>query len=337
MFHFIDSVVIVNPDYTIYSDTLDYFTVTGVAFFLGPTNIIGDSSHIYCEKGWYDTKKDLSELRQNAWAENINQTVKGDYIFYNKNTGDGIARENVEIIDNEKNIILKGNNAKYNELTEYAFITDSALFIQISDEDSLFLHADTLKTLPDTAGFKMLFAYRNVKFYRENLQGMCDSLIYKFSDSIIRLYKKPVLWMDNYQVSADEIHIITRNKKVDKVNMYRSSFMVSQQDTGSFNQIKGKDMFCFFDNDNNLVKINVLGNGQTVYFIKDKLEITGVNKIECSNMTLHFTNNDIKRIDFFQNPKGILYPPEQAPENELKLKGFQWLNTERPLSKNEIY
>lgn len=336
LFHFIDSVVIVNPDYTIYSDTLDYNTESGIAYFFGPTDIIGDSSHIYCEKGWYDTQKDLSELRQNAWAQNTKQTVKGDYIFYNKVTGDGIAKTNVEIIDNEKDIVLKGNNANYNELTEYAFITDNAQFIQISESDSLFLHADTLKTFPDTSGFKVLYAYYNVKFYRENVQGMCDSMVYTFSDSIARLYEEPVIWMDNYQVSAERIDMYTKNKQLEKTILYRSSFIISQEDTNSFNQIKGKDMHCYFIN-NDLYRIDVSGNGQTVYYAKDKSDIVGVNKIECSNMTLHFVDNDIKRIDFYVNPIGTLYPLEQAPENELKLKGFLWLDSERPKSKYEIF
>jgi lipopolysaccharide export system protein LptA len=336
MFHFIDSVVIVNPDYTIYSDTLNYKTDSRIAYFLGPTDIIGDSSHIYCENGWYDTQNDLSELRDNAWAENTNQTVKGNYIFYNKKTGDGIAKSNVVIIDKKKSVVLKGNNAKYNQLSEFAFITDKAEFIQISDQDSLFLHADTLKTFPDSAGFKILFAYKHVKFYRENVQGMCDSMVYSFSDSIARLYKNPVLWMNNYQVSAEKIDMYTKNKQLDKMLLYKSSFIISQEDTAYFNQIKGKDMFCYFIN-NDISKIDVSGNGQTVYYAKDGPDIVGVNKIECSNMTLHFVDNDVKKINFYINPVGTLYPLDQAPENELRLKGFRWLNTDRPKSKYDIF
>lgn len=336
MFHFIDSVVIVNPDYNIYSDTLNYNTESRIAYFLGPTNIIGDSSHIYCEKGWYDTKNDLSELRNNAWAENTNQTVKGNYIYYDKKTGEGKARNKVEIIDKEKNIVLKGNNAEYNEKTEYAFITDKAEFIQISETDSLFLHADTLKTFPDSAGLKILFAYKHVKFYRENVQGMCDSLVYSFSDSIARLFKDPVLWMDNYQVSAEKIDLYTKNQQLDKMLLYKSSFIISQEDTAYFNQIKGKDMFCYFTN-NDITKIDVSGNGQTIYYAKDGTDIVGVNKIECSNMTLLFEENDVKKINFYINPIGTLYPLDQAPENEMRLKGFRWLSVERPKSKFDIF
>jgi hypothetical protein len=142
--------------------------------------------------------------------------------------------------------------------------------------------------------------------------------------------------MDNYQVSAERIDMYTKNKQLEKTILYRSSFIISKEDTNCFNQIKGKDMHCYFIN-NDLYRIDVSGNGQTVYYAKDKSDIVGVNKIECSNMTLHFVDNDIKRIDFYVNPIGTLYPLEQAPENELKLKGFLWLDSERPKSKYEIF
>jgi lipopolysaccharide export system protein LptA len=336
LFHFIDSVVITNPDYKMYSDTLNYNTDSRIAYFLGPTNIIGDSSHIYCENGWYDIKKDISELRDNAWAENNQQTVKGNYIYYDKKTKEGLAKSSVVIIDKEKNIVLKGNYARYNELTEYAFLTDKAEFIQISENDSLFLHADTLKTFPDTSGSKVIYGFHHVKFFRENVQGMCDSLVYTFSDSVARMFKYPVLWMDNYQVSAEKIDMFTKNKQLDKMMLYKSSFIISQEDTAHYNQIKGKDMRCYFVN-NDISRIDVSGNGQTIYYAKDGPDIVGVNKIECSNMILHFANNNIHKINFYINPVGTLYPLDQAPENESKLKGFQWLVNERPKSKSDIF
>jgi lipopolysaccharide export system protein LptA len=336
IYRFVDSVVITTPDYIIYSDTVNYNTITQTAYLFGPSNIIGDSSHVYCEKGWYDTKNDISELRQNAWAKNKNQTIKGNYIYYDKKSGEGRARSKVEIIDSDKSVILRGNQAKYNELTEYAFMTDSAQFIQITDTDSLFLHADTLQTYPDTSGKKILMAFHHAKFYRINVQGMCDSLVYTFSDSIARLYQNPVLWTENKQISAELISLLTKNQQIERMILKKTSFIISQEDSNSFNQIKGKDMDCFFVN-NQLQRIEVIGNGQAVYYVPDGPDIVGVNKIECSNMTLLFTDGQMSRINFYVNPVGVLYPLEKAPENELKLKGFQWLNLQRPYSKTDIF
>lgn len=332
-FNFRDSVVIINPDYKIYSDTCNYNTETDIAYFFGPTDIIGDSSHIYCEKGWYDTKKDLSELEQNAWAKNNKQTVKGDYIYYDKVKGDGIAKKNVVIIDHEQDIILKGNDAKYNEIEEFAFITDRAQFIQFAESDTLFLHADSLITYPDTSGEKVLQAFYSVKFFRENVQGMCDSLVYTFSDSIARMFAEPVLWTKGNQISAEKIEMYTKDQAIEKMKLYNSSFMASIIDSINFNQIKGKDMVIFFV-DNQIDKIDVTSNGQTVYYVEDG---GGVNKIDCSDMTLFFVDGELDNIMFYRNNKGALYPLNMAPQNELRLKGFVWREEQRPKSKYDIF
>ena len=64
-FVFKDSVVIENPDYTILSDTLHYYTNSEISYFFGQTQIIGDSSYIYCENGWYDGLNDISQFKTN--------------------------------------------------------------------------------------------------------------------------------------------------------------------------------------------------------------------------------------------------------------------------------
>lgn len=335
IFH--DSVTLTNPDYVMYSDTIEYETKTGIARFFGPTDIIGDSSHIYSEFGWYDTEQDLAELKQNAWAQNKNQTIFGDYIFYNKITGDGIAKNNVKILEEDQNILLTGNRAKYNDQTEFAFMTDSAQFIQFTSEgDSLYLHSDSLITYPDSNGHKLIFAYYNVRFYRSNIQGKCDSMVYSFSDSTSRLYHKPVLWTGKNQITASMIEILTKNQKMEKMNLYNSSFITSQEELTLFNQIKGKNMICHFRN-NQLYQIDVNGNGQTVYFPKDDNEIAGVNLSECSNIKIFLENNEVSRINFYTKPVGAMYPLEQAPENKLKLKGFDWQFELRPKNKHDIF
>lgn len=335
-FHFSDSVIVINPDYKIYSDTLNYNTDTDIAYFFGPTNIVGDSSHIYCEHGWYDTQNDLSELKKNAWARNKQQTVKGDYIYYNKNTGDGIVKKNAVIIDHDQDIILKGNDARYNELLEFAFITDSAQFMQFAEGDTLFLHGDSLITYPDTSGQKVLQAFNSVKFFRENVQGMCDSLVYTFSDSIARLFHEPVIWSGANQISADKIEMFTRNKQIELMKLYRSSFMTTMKDTVSFDQIKGRNMTIYFIK-NQIDKIDVESNGQTVYYVEDGPYIVGVNKIECTDMTLFFKEGSLNNIKFYKNNKGVLYPLDMAPASELKLKGFNWRETDRPKNKHDIF
>ncbi len=332
-----DSVVITNPDYTLYSDTVEYNTETEIALFFGPTNIIGDSSHIYGEKGWHDTKNKISEIEKNAWVKNKTQTVSGEYIHYNKTTGEGHAHNNVSILEEKHNVLLLGNQAIYNDSTKYSFLTDSAQFIQFTSEgDSLYLHADSLISYPDSNDKKMIFAYYNVRFYRDNVQGKCDSLVYTFSDSTSRMYYDPVLWTGVNQVSAEIIEILTKNQQMDKMYLTENSFICSEKDTNAFDQVKGKNMICHFTN-NELVRVDVNGNGQTVYYPEDEGEIVAVNIADCSNLKILLDSAKVKTITFYVTPSGGMYPLDQAPKNKLRLKGFNWQQAIRPKSPHDIF
>jgi len=336
MYHFRDSVILRNPDYTIYSDTLRYQTVTRIAYFFGPTEIVGDSSYIYCEKGWYNTNNNKSMLKQKALVQNKKQTITGDSLYYERETGYGEGYSNIQLLDEEQNVILKGNHALINQKQDRALITDSAQFILITREDSVYVHADTLRALPDSAGNRQLKAYNNVRLFKENLQGICDSLYYSTSDSILRLFYDPVLWSGGNQLSADYIEIWTRNKQLDQLHMRQLAFIINQEDSAKFNQIKGKSMICFFRN-NELYKITVNGNGQTVYYAKDKQELIGVNIAQSSDLLILVKDNKPDRIRFDTKPTAILYPLDLAPREELILKDFKWQEAERPKDKIDIF
>jgi lipopolysaccharide export system protein LptA len=337
VFLFSDSVRIINPDYTIYSDTLKYNTVSEVSFFQGPTEIISDSAYIYCENGWYNTKTDVSQFNKNAYLISKEQTVRGDSLYYDKKNGFGKAFENVELIDTIQNVILKGNYAEYYEEPEKTLITDSALFIQITSGDSLFVHADTLRSKMDSTNtHKIFYAYYKVKMYKTDFQGKCDSMSYSFRDSVIQLHGEPVLWAEENQLTSEYIEIYTKQNKIDYLKMYRSAFIVSQEDSIRFNQIKGKNMTGHFKN-GELYKIDVKGNGQTIYFPKDENELIGVNQAESSDITIHIVDNNIVKITFFTNPEGILSPLDEVSESDLKFQDFKWLDKSRPKSINAIF
>lgn len=335
LFKFIDSVVITNPNYKMYSDTLDYNTKTKTAYFLSPSEIFGDSSYAYCERGWYNTATDVSQLNRHALVQNKQRTISGDSLYYEKATGFGRAIDNVKIIDKEKNIILRGNKGIYYDKNQYARLTDKAVFIQAGDKDSLFLHADTLLSEVDS-GTKFIKAYYGVRIYKSNLQGKCDSLSYNFADSVIRLYVKPVLWSEDNQLSADYIEIRTENQEPKTMFLERSAFITSSEDTNKFNQIKGKNMTCHFKN-NELVRIDVNGNGQTIYYPKDQNGIVGVNKAECSDLIIRLVDGKVNSISFLTKPDAVLYPLDKAPINELVLKGFSWLDNIRPKNQTDIF
>ncbi len=336
-FIFKDSVVIENPDYTILSDTLHYYTNTEISYFFGQTQIIGDSSYIYCENGWYDGLNDISQFNKNAFIVLQEQTIMGDSLYYNQGTGFGKAFDNVEVHDSTQSVIIKGNYAIYNRSPERAMVTDSALFIQYSENDTLFVHADTLRSDPDSSGsYNILRAYYRVKLFKEDLQGKCDSLSYNYNDSVIHLHRAPVLWSEENQLSADLIKIHTWNKKLDFIEMNQSAFIISEEDSAKFNQIKGKDMTGYF-REGELYKIDVIGNGQTVYFAIENDEIVGVNQAESSNLTIFIRDKKIYRIVMITKPDGIFNPLEEVSDDQLILKGFVWYEKARPKTKWDIF
>lgn len=340
-FYFSREVVITNPEYTIYSDTLKYNTETEIAEFFGPTTIVGEELFAYTELGWYDQKTDRLLFLENSYIINDTQILKGDSLYYDRVIDFGEAKRNVEIRDTLDNVILKGEFATLFRDPERIMITNRAEFIQISDEDSLFLHADTLRSvIPAGEDYRILKAWYGARFFRADLQGKCDSLIYSFQDSVIHMYTQPVLWFEDSQLSSDTINIFTKNKKIDHMHMPSNSFMVSDEGEDRYSQVKGRELFGYFI-DGKLDHLHMIGNVETIYFLKeekeDKEELIGVNKAISQQLIIRIKDNKPDEIVFISNPEGTLYPPDYLSKPEMILDGFIWQQEIRPKSREDIF
>jgi len=340
LFHFKDSVKIVNPDYIMTADTMDYNTESETALFTGPSELTGDSLYLYCERGWYDTKKNITSIWRNALIDNRQQVVRGDSLYYEDNTGFGECFGNMSITDTTDNLIVKGDYAWYYKDPERFMVTDSAMFIQVSDGDSLFLHSDTLRavTVTDTSGtgYRLMSAFYKCKVFSRDLQAACDSLSYSFQDSVIRLYYRPVIWSDENQLTSDSIALFTKNRKADRMELYNAAFVVQQVDTMRFNQTKGRSLTGYFS-DNKLYKISISGNGESIYYLVDKNEIVGVNNAKCASMDIFIEESRIKEIYEYQQPEGVIDPPTSTPQTNAHLDGFIWLDNIRPKKIEDIF
>jgi lipopolysaccharide export system protein LptA len=340
LFHFKDSVKIVNPDYVMTADTMDYNTKTETAFFTGPTELNGDSLYLYSEKGWYDTKNDVTRIWKNAVIDNRKQVIHGDSLFFDDITGYGQSFGNVVIEDTTNNLIVKGNYAWYYKQPERFMVTDRAMFIQVSKGDSLFLHADTISaiTVSDTSakGYRLMKAYYGCRIFSKDLQAKCDSLSYSFQDSVIRLYTYPVIWSEENQLTSDSMAVFTKNRQTDRLELYNSAFIASQVDTIRFNQIKGRSLTGYFKN-NELYKIDIKGNGESIYYLLDGEDVAGIDQAKCANIEVYVEKGKISEIYQNQNPEGFTDPPEPGKPNELRLKGFNWFDSLRPKKKADIF
>lgn len=334
---FKDSVVATTPQYVMYSDTMRYNTQTEVVRILGPTNIIGDSIKIYSENGFYDTKKDYAHLLKNNNIEGTEHTLQGDTIFYNRVSGLGEVFGHMALHDTTNNIVIRGNYGFYNEITKDALATKRAELWQISGNDTLFMHADTMRIDPlPLEDSRIVRAFHNVKFFRFDLQGRCDSLIYDFRDSTAIMFKSPVLWAQGNQLTAQQVKMYTRNNAVYKAELINSAYIISPEDTTGYNQVKGKIMTGYIRN-NELYKVDVDGNAQTIYYPKDREQLIGINRGESSNMTILMKEKKIREIIMRVSPAGNLNPIYTLPHEDTMLKGFIWLEEYRPKRKEDIF
>lgn len=338
---FKDDVVLVNPKYVIKSDTLKYSTPTEIAYFLGPSDINStgtDSAHIYCEDGWYNTITGKSRFAKNAYIESGESKLQGDSLVYERNTKVGRAWYNVTITDTVQKVIISGGYAWMNEVSGKSFVTGEALLTKVFEADSLFLHADTLFAQQDTATRqKTYIACHRVRVYKPDLQAQCDSLVYSTVDSVIWFYSAPILWNDRNQLTAEKISLQLSGNKITTMDLYADAFICGMEDSLRYNQIKGRQMRGFF-NDNRLQRILVTGNGQSVYHIRNKLkQLTGVNQAACSDMMIYLDSARVEKINLIQAPDATLFPIKQTDPSAMRLKGFAWKGWLQPKSKEDIF
>jgi lipopolysaccharide export system protein LptA len=335
--HFKTEVEVLSDDYTLTSDTLIYDTQTKVVSIVGPTNIKEEESTLYAESGFYNSATGEVELYRNPEIITEEQKINADSIFYNKTTGDGRAAGNARVEDFKNRMIIKGNRIVYNDQNESALATDSAHLLLYSEKDTLFLHADTLKSIPDSIpDEKLVMAYFQVKFFRQDMQGKCDSLVYWSKDSTIQLFNEPVIWSENNQMTSSYIEMVRQGNGLDLIKMQQNAFIVAMEDSVKFNQIKGRNMLGYV-RENELYKIDVDGNGQSVYYARDDNGIIGLNKAQSSKIEIYLKESKVKKIVFITSPDGQLLPLFQISEADKELPGFKWWDEIRPKKVSDIF
>lgn len=333
------NVILNHPGYKMETDTLVYYTISKIAYFYGPCYIrSNDSSFIYCENGWHNTITEKSFFSNNAYIQSKEQRLIGDSLFYNRKSRIGEAFSNVSILDTVERVSINGSYGYYNEATGKSFITGKTIMTRAFEKDSLFMHADTLfATYDSVTKNKAYFAFHNVRLFKSDLQGVCDSLVYTSVDSMVRLFTEPVLWSDKNQLTADSISLQMSNSTMDKMFLKNNAFITSKEDSVRYNQLRGRNMTGYFEK-NALYKIDVFGNGQSIYYARNKKQqLTGVNRAECSSMIILLADNKISRLKLIEKPDATFYPINELKPNELVLKGFSWQEEKRPANKGDIF
>ncbi|MFV0397831.1 MAG: OstA-like protein [Bacteroidales bacterium] len=333
---FEENVKLENDKFVLTTDSLQYNTSTSIATFIAFTNIVSDSSVINTTNGWYNTQSEYSVLLDRSEVWNKHRKVVGDSLVYDKQVGKAEVFGRVEMRDTTENMALFGEYAFFDEKTEYSFITDSALFIQYGKEDTLYLHADSLKSLPDSI-FKIVRAYKQVRFYRTSGQGVCDSMEFFTRDSMLHMYTSPVLWSGENQLTGDTISALMNDSTIQYAHIRPFAFSVQQVDSLCFNQLSGKDMMVYF-NDGELERIDLNGNVETIFYpLEEDSTMIGLNRAVSSFLTMYMKNQKLERLKMWPNIEGSLTPLLKIVDENRHLKGFNWYNEIRPTGPEDVF
>lgn len=336
-FVFNDSVIIKEKNYIIRTKNMIYDSKKEIAFFKGPSKITSDDRLLYCENGWYDTKNNIAQIKENAFLQKKAYMLIGDSIYYNKINNYAKAMQNVYLIDSVEKIVLRGQKAEYFELLQKTEVYENPILEILINEDTLLMRAEKFISLQEKNN-KNVIAHKDVKFFKYNLQGKCDSLIYSVQDSTSEMFVNPVIWSNNLQIISDSIKIQFSQGEINNVILRSNPFLSSKADSIFFNQIKGKKMDIFFKN-NLLDKIEVFGNGESLYTLKeDETEkVKAINYTKSSNLTLFFKKNQLNSINYILKPDSNTIPIDKINNQNKFLKGFIWRGDEKPIDKNDIY
>jgi len=336
---FRNQVLLVNKNFTMNNDSLLYNTRTKVANIICPTRILyNEETEINTSRGWYNTDTERSMMFNRSTVKHKDgKTMVGDTVFYDKKSNYGEAFTNVILNDTVNKSTLYGDYIFYNDNTKYGLATDSAMMVDWSTEDTMYVHADTLFKMRDSI-YDDVKAYHHVRFFRNDVQGLCDSMYYAGRDSVISLHYEPVLWSDNNQLSGETMQIFTKNKKVNRVKITNDAITVQHNDSVYFNQLSGKEMIAYIDS-GQLRKVDINGNAETVFYPQDDADSTliGLNKTQSSFVAMYLKNKKVDRVVLTSASSGTMFPLDKATDNELYLKNFFWLEDQRPMTVKDLF
>ena len=324
------------------TDSLFYDTQTSIAHIVGPSEITSGTSHIYSENGYYNTKTERSELYGRSVISDQGRTLVGDSVYHNASDGTNYAYNNVVYNDTVNKNMMTGDYCEYNDSTGYAMATQKAVTIDYSQQDSLFMHADTFKiytfNIRTDSVYRKIHAYNKVRAYRKDIQAVCDSLVYNTKDSCMTMYKDPIIWYDDQQLLGELVKVYMRDSTIDYAHVIGQAFATDQlHDSIHFDQLSSKEMKAFFKN-GEMHEFQAIDNVLSNRFYVDEEDsvITMMNHLETSLLKMFMKDRKMDRI-WTNKAKATLYPTNQIPADLNPLQGFAWFDYVRPLNKEDIF
>ena len=352
-YQFVQDVKLVNPEYVIDSERLDFYSETGHAYLFGPSTITGETTKIYCERGFFNTNNDTGYFIKNSRIDYDDRIIEGDSLYFDKNRNFASATNNIKITDTINDAVIKGHYAEVFKEKDSVFITKHALAITVQEKDSIYIHSDTLMVTGKSEN-RITRAYYNAKWYKSDLSGKADSIHVDHKTGLTQLInlkrfsstdnfatkRNPILWNIDNQITGDTIHLLSNpeTNKLDSLKVFNDAFIISKDTLGDgYNQISGQKLFGLFK-ENKLYTIDIVKNAESIYYLRnDKNELTGIEKGKSGKIKIWITDNTIDEVRKIKQVDGNVFPEGQFPEKEMFLHGFDWREDERPKSVEDLF
>lgn len=334
------NVILENPQFTLLSDTLNYNTQTAIANIVGPSTIDNGDNHIYSELGYYDTQKEQAILLERSVLTNKGKKMIGDSLWYDAKAGIGEAFRQIVYDDAVNKNMFLGNYCFHQETTGYTEATDSAVIIDYSQKDSLYMHADTFKVftynMNTDSMYREVHAYHKVRTYRVDVQAVCDSMVFYSQDSCLTMYRDPIVWNAGQQLLGEVIKIYMNDSTIDRVHVIDQTLSVERIDSVHYNQVAGKELISYFRH-GEMAETHVKGNVYVDYYMFDDDSLMiGLNYTETTELKLFMKERKMDKI-WMPAATGVIYPIILIPQDKLYLSNFAWFDYVRPLNKHDIF
>ena len=324
------------------TDTLYYDVPTSTAHMVGPSKIVSGSSVVHTADGYYDTKTDKAKLFGRSTLVDKDKSITGDSLYYVKN-GESTGYGNVVYVDKKNKNSLTCNYLRYNEKTGMGFATKRPVAIDYSQKDTLWMHSDSMRiytfNINTDSVYRKVHAYPHVRAFRNDMQAICDSLVFNSKDSCMTMYKDPVIWNANRQMLGEEIRAYMADSTIRFAHVIGQALSIEQMpDSVHYNQITSSEMKSYFEK-GEMKMTEAIGNVQTVYYMTNDKDssLVGLNYLETDTMRMYL--GAARKLDKIWTNKftSTMYPITQVPPAKYKLPNFAWFEDLRPTDKNDIF
>lgn len=324
------------------TDTLYYDVPTSTAHMVGPSKIVSGSSVVHTADGYYDTRTDKAKLFGRSTLVDKDKSITGDSLYYVKN-GESTGYGNVVYVDKKNKNSLTCNYLRYNEKTGMGFATKRPVAIDYSQKDTLWMHSDTMRiytfNINTDSVYRKVHAYPHVRAFRNDMQAICDSLVFNSKDSCMTMYKDPVIWNANRQMLGEEIRAYMADSTIRFAHVIGQALSIEQMpDSVHYNQITSSEMKSYFEK-GEMKMTEAIGNVQTVYYMTNDKDssLVGLNYLETDTMRMYL--GAARKLDKIWTNKftSTMYPITQVPPAKYKLPNFAWFEDLRPKDKNDIF